>query len=81
MEITLGKTYKDILTGFKGVATGYCVYLTGCNSALLVPRCKEDNQKLSGEWIDVDRLELVVDTPAVCLKQTVSGGDILPPSK
>ncbi len=28
--IELGRTYKDRITGFKGVATGFVEYLTGC---------------------------------------------------
>lgn len=33
----LGRKYKDKITGFEGVATGYVRYLTGCNQVLLAP--------------------------------------------
>ena len=54
--IKLGATYADKITGFKGVATGYVKYLTGCNQVLLVPKCDEKGAKVSAEWFDVQRV-------------------------
>lgn len=53
----LGYTYKDRITGFQGVATGYCQYLSGCNQLLLVPKAAKDGAYKAGEWFDVQRLE------------------------
>ena len=55
--IELGRTYKDKITGFKGVATGYVVYISGCNQALLVPPVSKSGAKVKGEWIDEQRLK------------------------
>jgi hypothetical protein len=52
--IILGATYKDRITGFKGVATGYAQYISGCHQALLAPKAGTDSQ-----WIDEQRLERV----------------------
>ena len=54
--IKLGGTYKDSITGFKGVATGYVKYLSGCNQALLTPTVNKDGEKPSSQWIDEQRL-------------------------
>ena len=56
-SVTLGAEYKDKITGFKGVCTGYCEYISGCNQALLAPRVGKDGKPLAGEWYDVQRLE------------------------
>lgn len=52
-DIILGGTYKDVITGFTGVATGLCYYLTGCNQVLLASKVNEP------KWFDVQRLKRV----------------------
>ena len=54
--IELGKTYKDKITGFKGVATGYVVYISGCNQTLITPRVLKDGAKTDSCWFDEQRL-------------------------
>lgn len=55
--IELGRTYKDKITGFSGVAVGYCRYITGCNQVLLSPPLKEDGTYRDGHWVDEQRLD------------------------
>lgn len=50
----LGKKYKDKITKFSGVCTGFCEYLTGCNQLLIQPESEKDSR-----WIDAQRLEQV----------------------
>ncbi len=57
--IELGKTYKDKITGFKGIATGYVQYISGCNQALLAPPVAKDGAKVEAEWFDEQRLDVV----------------------
>ena len=57
--IKLGAEYRDKITGFKGVCTGECAYISGCNQALLAPRVGKDGKPLAGEWYDVQRLERI----------------------
>jgi hypothetical protein len=57
----LGKQGKDVVTGFTGTVTGYCMYLTGCHQILLTPKCKEDGTAADSRWIDIDRVELQSD--------------------
>lgn len=55
--IEFGKTYRDRITGFIGVATGQCSYITGCNQVLLAPHAKPDGDVAEPRWFDVDRVE------------------------
>ncbi|MDB5937513.1 MAG: hypothetical protein JWQ01_4857 [Massilia sp.] len=60
-SIVLGSTYKDKITGFEGVATGFVQYLTGCNQALLAPRCGDDGALRDSQWFDQQRLEVLTN--------------------
>ena len=35
--VQIGTEVKDSITGFSGTVTAYCLYLTGCNQALVQP--------------------------------------------
>ncbi|MBO9194366.1 hypothetical protein J5277_09635 [Rhizobium sp. 16-449-1b] len=60
----LGATYEDVITGFRGVATGYVQYITGCNQVLLAPRASGE---LKSEWIDEQRLVIDPTFPAITI--------------
>lgn len=51
----LGREATDKITQFKGVVTGHCQYLTGCDQYLLIP-LSVDNSKNEGHWFDDSRL-------------------------
>jgi len=53
----LGRTLRDRITGFSGVCTGYCQYLSGCHQVLLVPPLGADGALRSAEWFDIQRCE------------------------
>jgi hypothetical protein len=59
MKIIFGANYKDLITGFKGIAIGYVEYITGCNQVLIVPKSDNSNEKKDSHWIDEQRLERV----------------------
>lgn len=59
MTTMLGTTQRDKITGFQGVVTGYCEYISGCNQALLVPAVGEKGEFKEPHWFDVQRLERV----------------------
>ena len=54
--IELGKTAKDIVTGFEGIVTGRVEYLTGCNQYLVTPKIKDGASKSDALWFDENRL-------------------------
>jgi len=57
--ITLGQKYKDKITGFEGVATGYVTYLTGCNQVLLAPSVSPDGSMRDSQWLDEQKLDAI----------------------
>jgi hypothetical protein len=71
--IELGKTYRDKITGFEGVATGCVTYLTGCNQVLLAPRVGEDGTMRDSAWLDEQRLE-ETNHPQIKLDNTKGNG-------
>ena len=82
MNQALGNTYKDLITGFKGVAVGYCEYLSGCNQVLLSPKIDKDGAHRSGVWIDEQRLIKNVHETKIELENgTTPGSDMEAPIK
>lgn len=57
----LGATARDVITGFEGVVTGRCDYITGCTQFLLQPRgtAKKPSASDDSRWVDEARLESV----------------------
>jgi hypothetical protein len=72
-KITLGATYTDIITGFTGVATGRCEYISGCDQALLTPR-SENGKPADGAWFDVQRLEHASSVKVIKLDNSKTPG-------
>lgn len=58
-NIDLGDRVKDIITGFEGIVTGKCQYITGCDQVLVQPRVKDDGSKAEGGWFDSDRCTVI----------------------
>lgn len=58
MHFTIGRRGRDTITGFEGVITGRCEYLTGCNQLLIVPKAKGGSHQ-EGHWFDEQRVELI----------------------
>jgi hypothetical protein len=63
----LGGHAKDVITGFAGVVTGKCTYLTGCDQYQVQPRMFRDGKKSDPEWFDETRLELIEGEPRIVL--------------
>lgn len=57
-KIALGDRARDIITGFEGIVTGHCTYITGCDQVLLAPPSKDGDFKES-HWFDADRCSVV----------------------
>ncbi len=55
----LGAYYRDKITGFTGIATGYCEYLTGCNQTLLQPVGEKPAERPESHWFDDQRLDRI----------------------
>jgi len=80
--IVLGSTVSDKITGFGGVVIGHVQYLTGCNQALVLPKCKPDGAYPDPTWIDEQRLVVDDAVPVVALDNGPSPGfDKAPPKR
>lgn len=56
--LELGKKGRDKITGFEGIITGRCQYLTGCDQYSLVPPVRDG--KIEGaQWFDEGRIEII----------------------
>lgn len=67
--IKLGETAIDKITGFVGVVTGRCSYITGCDQLLVQPQLNKEGAFVESKWFDENRLTsdskvetIVVDT-------------------
>ena len=81
MDIEIGWKVEDVITGFSGVVTGLCTYITGCDQALVQPKGSDQNKKEDCHWIDVNRLERVGDSILVLDKIKNTGSDMAPPTR
>lgn len=81
MIIVLGNTYKDTVTGFEGVATGRCKYISGCYQVLLSPKCIDVGTKLESHWFDVQRLEEIKNETITLDNSKTPGPDKAAPKK
>lgn len=45
MEIIMGKTYRDIVSGFEGICTGVVEWMYGCQQYTLQPRSDVASKK------------------------------------
>lgn len=59
MKLKLGQEAKDKVTGFQGILTGYCHYITGCDQYLIQPKCEKNTTFPEAQWIDEGKIELI----------------------
>lgn len=78
--IQLGVKAKDKITGFTGVVTGFCSYISGCNQALLVPPVGKDGRFVEAQWFDEQRLE-ILNAKAIVLDNSKTPGPDKPAPK
>lgn len=62
----LGRTVRDLVTGFEGVAVGVTEYMYACSRVTVEPkRADKDGGLLSTESFDCMCLEIVEDAPVI----------------
>lgn len=54
-----GDEVTEKITGFTGIITGTCFYLTGCNQYLITAKSESANKEPIALWYDEGRIELV----------------------
>lgn len=55
----LGKKGKDKITGFTGILTSRCEFLTGCNRYCIQPTELKDGKPIDGIYFDEAQIEIV----------------------
>ena len=75
-----GDKVMEKVTGYEGVITGTCFYLTGCNQYLVVGKQIDKSKEPLSMWYDEGRLELVSDSEVKAseVQGEENGCDILP---
>lgn len=77
-----GWKVRDQITGYEGIITGICEYMTGCNQALVVPNhLDKDGKRQEGEWFDVQRLKRVGKSQVILDNEKTPGCDIEAPKR
>lgn len=81
MQVELGRTVQDRITGFTGVVTGIVYYLSGCHQALVVPRVRADGGLLDSQWFDLQRLRVKTNAKIVLDNGATPGFDAPAPKR
>lgn len=68
----LGKTMRDEVSGFTGIATGKLEWMNGCVQFFLKPKIGDDQKMRDGEWIDSNQLTVVGD--GITMEKRDTGG-------
>lgn len=70
--IKLGQKVRCKVTGLVGIATGRSEYLNGCVQICVTPRIKKAGEPTSGQYIDIEQLEVLPG--GVKIERKPSGG-------
>lgn len=55
----LGLKAKEKVTGFKGIITSRCEFMTGCNRYCIQPQELKDGKPIEGIYFDEDQIEII----------------------
>lgn len=81
-HVNLGDEVKDIVTGFKGIATGRSQWLQGCDHILVQPPVNKKGEARDGKWFDEPQCKVLKRAkvkPTLTLRQRKTGGPMLSP--
>ena len=57
----LGKKGKDKITGFTGILTARCEFLTGCNRYCIQPQELKDGKPIDSIYFDEAQIQIISD--------------------
>ena len=74
-DIVLGYKYRDIVTGFVGIATSKTTYLNGCERvALTASGLNKDGKSIDPEFVDFDQVEFIDEGVRAKVTKKDTGG-------
>ena len=80
MEVKLGSTYLDTITGFSGVAVSRHEYLNGCVRIGIQPRELREGKPIDVQTFDIEQLAPAKENPvSIAARSTGGPGDVPPP--
>ena len=62
-NIDLGVEYECVITGFRGVATAFVTYISGCDQVCLDPGMDKEGNRGKIHYVDVNSLRLPLTNP------------------
>lgn len=58
-EPALGDEVIDSIENFRGIVVGTVQFISGCDQLLVQPPIGEDGKRITGYWIDIDRIKII----------------------
>jgi len=77
----LGYKFRDKITGFTGIATGFVQYISGCNQLLIAPECGADGALRDSNWFDEQRMVQVYQERVALDNSHTPGFDTMAPKR
>jgi hypothetical protein len=68
-KIELWQTVTDRVSGFRGVVTGRCDYMTGCNRYQVTPKVGADGKWQDSVWFDEHVLDVDNSVDKMAIEQ------------
>lgn len=69
-----GKTGSDIISGFNGIITAHCEYITGCLQYLLEPKTDPNGVRIDSQWFDESRIQISDNEKVIINNQSLNIG-------
>ena len=79
LEIELGNKYRDMVSGFTGIATGLTMWLSGCDTVGLNPGIDKDGKLMETQWFDINRVKKFEEKVVTVNKERPPGGPHITP--
>lgn len=77
---SLGLEARDLVTGFTGIVTAYCQYLTGCTQVAITPKMGADGKLPDTLWFDIQRVETTGEGVSLSVGFSDTGGPQINPA-
>lgn len=85
ITVNLGDEVKDTISGFRGIATGRLIFLTGCIRILVEAKNQKVGEKPTEWWVDEQRCKIIkrasYNLPTEEIRKAPAGPRSTPPAR
>lgn len=74
-SVKLGEAYRDVVSGYEGVAVAYTLWLNGCLRVCLQPKVNKDGKLPDNQTFDFEQLKPLGNPVKMPGVKRESGGD------